>query len=123
MAQKNFSRADRVAQLIHHELASAMLFNIDNPAFKGVTVTAVKLSRDLSSARVYVTFLNDENIKENIKALKQEAGFLRHLLAGKLNLRIVPQLMFFYDESIAVGRKLSALIDTAVKRDTNNTEI
>jgi len=122
MAQKNFNRADRVAQLIHHELASAMLFNTDNPAFKGVTVTAVKLSRDLSSARIYVTFLNDENIKENLQALKQETKFLRHLLAEKLSLRIVPQLMFFYDESIAVGRKLSALIDMAVKQDDPNSE-
>jgi len=56
----------------------------------------------------------DGNIQLVEEGLKHAAGFLRSQLAGKIRLRVVPQLQFVYDESVERGMKLSRLIDEAV---------
>lgn len=58
-----------------------------------------------------------EQHRQALKILNGAAGFLRSLLGKRLSLRVVPRLRFHYDESIARGRYLSSLIDSAVAAD------
>ena len=80
------------------------------------------MSRDLSYAKVYVSVLLDEpdEIKKVLQSLNRSAKVLRYQLAREVELRIVPELKFVYDESTAHGFRISDLIDSAVKKSEKN---
>jgi len=108
-----FKRADRVAQLIQRKLATTIAQEIKDPRLpKLVTVSAVKLSSDLSYAKVYVTTLGGSSeMKPTLSILNKASGFLRSVLARTIKMRTVPELRFVYDESLEYGARLSQLIN------------
>ena len=115
-----FKRTDRVADQLQKELAVLIQREVKDPRLGMVTVSGVEVSRDLGYADVHVTLLGDdtpERIKENLKVLKQAAGFLRGQIARRIKLRHVPELRFHYDESVVRGQRLSSLIEEAVQSD------
>ena len=73
-----------------------------------VSVTRVKLSNDLSSARIYITALED--VEEAVEILRQKAGYLRKLLATNLNLRYTPRLSFFKDEEEERAKRVDEIL-------------
>lgn len=112
---RDFSRTVRVADQIQRELALLIQNEIMDPRVGMVTLTGVEVTRDYAYAKVFYTTLGgDGNIRLVEEGLKHAAGFLRSQLAGKIRLRVVPQLQFVYDESVERGMKLSRLIDEAV---------
>ncbi len=131
------SRVQRVADQIQRELATLIQMEVSDPRVGMVSVTGVEVSRDFSHARVFVTVMNtltddsDVNqstlaepgsldqleIDENLKALNKASGFLRTLLAKRLQIRSVPKLKFHYDGSVQRGQHLSELIDNALAAD------
>ncbi|MGR4070285.1 30S ribosome-binding factor RbfA [Halomonas sp. LR3S48] len=117
---REFKRTDRVGDQLQKELAVLIQREVKDPRLGMVTVSGVTVSRDLGYADVYVTLLGEdspERIKENLKVLKQAAGFLRSQIARRIKLRHVPELRFHYDESVVRGQRLSSLIDEAVESD------
>ncbi len=117
---REFKRTDRVADQLQKELAVLIQREIKDPRLGMVTVSGVEVSRDLGYADVHVTLLGEdtpEQIKENLKVLKQAAGFLRSQIAKRIKLRHVPELRFHYDESVVRGQRLSSLIQDAVASD------
>ena len=101
-------RQDRVADQIRDTLA--LLFSgeeISDPRLSGITITAVKVTPDLQLASVYFRVLddNEENRKNADRGFGSCTGFLRKKLAGVLDLRRVPMLRFFFDESIDLDLK------------------
>lgn len=129
-ARRSFSRAERVADLIQRSLARILIQDMADTRFRLVTMTGVVVSKDLSYAKVYVSVLLEEKteIKSIIHALNRAANRMRHCLAQDVNLRIVPELKFVFDESTQYGLAISNLIDDAMKKivtrtdDTNNLE-
>ncbi len=107
------NRTERVAESIKRELAQLIQLEVKDPRLGIVTVTAVKVSKDLSHAKVYVTFIQSDLNKpeEALKVLREASAYLRTVLSQRVKLRIAPQLNFVYDESIEHGRHLSNLID------------
>ncbi|RDB42613.1 30S ribosome-binding factor RbfA [Halomonas sp. DQ26W] len=117
---REFKRTDRVGDQLQKELAVLIQREVKDPRLGMVTVSGVTVSRDLGYADVHVTLLGEEDperIRENLKVLKQAAGFLRSQVARRIKLRHVPELRFHYDESVVRGQRLSSLIDEAVSRD------
>lgn len=117
---REFKRTDRVADQLQKELAVLIQREVKDPRLGMITVSGVDVSRDLGYADVHVTLLGEdtpERIKENLKVLKQAAGFLRGQVARRIKLRHVPELRFHYDESVVRGQRLSSLIDEAVESD------
>lgn len=116
--KKSFERVHRVADLIQKSLAQMLLQDMSAERFKFVTITSVNVSRDLSYAKVYVSLLldNEEEIKKTVDALNHEAKSIRYNLAQAVDLRIVPELKFVYDDSTARGFRISRLIDSAIKK-------
>ncbi len=113
---KEFSRAQRVGVQIQRELAEIIRRQMTNPNLGMITVSEVKVSPDLKSARVYVTILGGNSPVEQIIAhLNASAGRLRHYLSQRLTTRTTPSLQFKHDSSIEYGSRLSALIDSAVQ--------
>jgi len=115
---KSTTRAKRVADLIHHQLARILLKEINDPRLKDFSLTAVEVSPDLRQATVFYTVLNSDNLSDIKKALSKASGFLRRHLAETAQLRYVPVLRFVYDESIEKGSRMSVLIDQAIDEDT-----
>lgn len=113
-----FSRTDRVAAQLQRDLAVLVRDEIQDPRLGLVTIQAVRVTRDLSQAKVYVTFIGGDLDKDrNLKVLTGAARFLRTRLARQSKLRTVPELLFVYDESIDRGTRLTALIERAVEND------
>ncbi len=115
---KEFSRARRVSDQIQRELAGIIQLEMKDPRLGMVTVSAVEVTRDMSYAKVFVTFLgldSQKEIDEALEILNEASGFLRTLLAKAMRLRATPQLRFQYDSSLRQGRKLSSLIDQAME--------
>lgn len=122
---RTHNRPERVAGLIQHTLAELLLREASDPRFSLVTITAVKVTADLADAKVYVTLLDESKTQETVAALNHAAGYFRHLLADKVELRIIPRLRFIYDESISRADKLYKLIDetlAAKKPSDSNKE-
>ncbi|MXS85962.1 30S ribosome-binding factor RbfA [Nitrosomonas sp. HPC101] len=112
---KDFSRTLRVADQVQRELALLLQNEVMDPRIGMITLTGVEVTRDYAYAKVFYTTLGgDESTQLVEEGLTRAAGFLRSQLAGKIRLRIIPQLQFVYDESVEHGMKLSRLIDEAV---------
>ncbi len=119
---KEFNRTQRIASQIQRELAQLIQFEVKDPRVGLVTISAVEVSRDLAHAKVYVTVLDPSHDEVGtVEALNHAAGYLRRELGKSLSTRIVPQLKFVYDASVERGANLSALIDSAIASDKNNS--
>jgi ribosome-binding factor A len=117
---REFNRTDRLADAIQRLLAQAIQFEVRDPRVGMVNINDVEVSRDLSHARVFVTYVDretDDEIDESTKALNKASGFLRSVLAKELDIRMTPRLSFIYDKTSVKGQALSSLIDRAVKED------
>ena len=120
---KEFSRTRRVADQIQRNMAELIQMELGDPRLGMVTVTAVDVSREFESARVFFTVLGKElgdksQIKETTDTLNHAAGFLRSALAKRLKLRTTPRLIFVYDNSMERGNQLTDLINSATKKPT-----
>ena len=82
---------------------------VKNPLLKNVVVNAVKITNDLSFAKVYFTCFDGDK-KEILKELKASAGFLRTELASRVDIRHIPELTFAYDNSLEYAKKIEEKI-------------
>jgi ribosome-binding factor A len=117
---KEYNRTDRVGDHLKRELATLLQFEIRDPRVGIVSITDVKVSKDLAYAKVYCTVLGKENAEEaseSLLALNKAAGFMRTQLSKDSALRMVPQLRFHFDSSIGRGAYLEDLIERAVAAD------
>lgn len=113
------SRTRRVSSQLRRLLAELLRTEFDDPRMAMVSLTAVRVSRDLGHARVFVTIVNDtpRQREELLHELNGAAGYLRGRLGREMRIRVVPRLSFEYDESVIRGARLSQLIDDAVAAD------
>jgi ribosome-binding factor A len=116
---REYARTDRVGQEIQKEIATILMREIKDPRLSMTTVSAVEITRDLAYAKIFVTFFTNEQseIDSSIEVLNDAAGFIRSLLAKTLRARIMPNLRFIYDSSMAEGVRMSSLVDKAVASD------
>ncbi|MGQ4276250.1 30S ribosome-binding factor RbfA [Pseudidiomarina sp. E22-M8] len=116
---KDYSRTERVGQQYQREIALILQREIKDPRVSMVTVSDVEVSRDLAYAKVFVTFMQDdeEQVKQALKVLNNAAGFVRSLLGKRVKARIMPELRFVHDPSLNEGIRMSKLVDEAVRRD------
>ena len=118
MAHKESNRPRRVAELLKRELALLIPRELDHPLAHRITLTHAEAPRDMSSVKIYFTLLDGAAaVKEATKVLNHAAGFLRHALRERVVLRAIPELRFYYDESVVRGAHLTSLIDQAIAED------
>lgn len=109
----DFSRSDRIGAEMRRELALILSRSVKDKRLSTVTIQEIRVTRDLSYAKVYYTHLEPGLDKKLDKALTGAAGYLRKMLGATMKLRTIPQLQFVYDKSIEDGVRLSALIEKA----------
>ncbi|MBC6905738.1 30S ribosome-binding factor RbfA [Saccharophagus sp. K07] len=120
---REFSRSDRVADAVQRSLAHLIPAEIRDPRLGMVNINSVEVSRDLTLAKIYVTFVGEDNPKacqDSVSILNNAASFLRSLVGKELTVRSTPRLQFYYDESSVRGQVLSNLIDRAIAADKAN---
>ena len=76
-----------------------------------VSVTGVKTTEDLEISKIYISVFDKEKQEDVLNQIKHSAGFIRKTLAPRLDIRKVPNLEFYIDDSIEYGAKIDAVID------------
>ncbi|MCA1778534.1 MAG: 30S ribosome-binding factor RbfA [Xanthomonadaceae bacterium] len=108
-------RSDRVSGLLRRELADILRREIEPELPSLISLTDVEVARDLSHARVYISVLEIEKAPEVMRVLVEAIPSIRHQLAGRVKLRIVPTLKFLHDTSSESGQRIEQLLAAARK--------
>ncbi|WMY95229.1 MAG: 30S ribosome-binding factor RbfA [Arsenophonus sp.] len=123
--RREFDRVQRVAQEIQKKISIILCKKMKDPRIKTVTISGIKVSRDLTYAKVFVTFFNTLHQEDKIDDIKNAVHILngdmskriRILLSKSMSLRIVPKLIFFYDNSLIEGIKMDNLLKKIMHYD------
>lgn len=107
----NTVRVKRIASSLQKELSDIIANELHNYDLNMVTVTHVKLASDLSYAKIYITTLFDNKKDQVIEDLTKAKGIIKSELARrKFEIRIIPDLQFVYDESLAYADNIERII-------------
>src|SRR5512142_1369813 len=91
-------RLQRISDRIRNELSEMLLREVQDPRLTGISVTDVKVDRELAFADIYVSAVEGhERSREVIEGLHSASGFLRHALSERVDLRVFPRLRFHWD--------------------------
>jgi ribosome-binding factor A len=116
MAKDN-PRALRLGAEIQRELTELLRRDVKDERIGNVTITAVDVTGDLRTAKVYYLIFGREGPDPDVqRGLMSAAGFLRNALSKSLMIRYTPTLTFELDTSIEHGVRLTQLIDSVTKR-------
>ena len=108
---KPYKRADRVAGHVHKALSSLLQKGIKEPSLDGVTITGVRMSPDLRQAKIYYTVFSHDADRESIReGFSRARGHIKRILAKHLGLKYMPDIHFFYDESLDRGARIEELL-------------
>ena len=108
---KPYDRAERVSGLIQQTLSEILQRSIKDPRLSSVSITGVKMTADLKLARIYFVTSGQFSSREEAAAgFRKAHGYIKHTLAQSLELRYMPDLRFFYDESIEYGMHIERVI-------------
>ena len=105
-------RPERMADLIREEVAQFMMTGLKDPRVGFVTITQVKVTKDLRLARVYYSVFGSEKEKaETAEGLSESVGRVRSHLAKNVRARYVPHIEFFVDEGLERSLKIQTLLN------------
>jgi len=111
------SRSHRVGDQILRELSDLLLRKLRDPRLKGVTLTDVRMSKDLRHAYVYYSLLGQDEQKKQAQAGFESAkGFIRREIGERVRLRYIPDIQFKYDMSLEYGQKMERLLEKITPR-------
>ena len=106
-------RPESVGKAIQVALSEILHMEIRDPGLSEVTITAVEMSRDLRTARVYVSVMSGPRAQTQVlERLMRAMSFLRRALAQRVQLRHVPELVFAWDDSLTQGSRIEQLLDS-----------
>ena len=118
------NRINRINEEIQKEL-SALLRTVKDPRVQDtmISITRVETTPDLRYTKVYVSFLQEERVKDAMAGLKSAAGYLRRQLGHNLQLRYSPEIVWSEEDSITYGARMLKLINSLeVKHDEDSDE-
>ena len=103
---------NKIEDLLHKEIANIIITRVDNPDIKNtVTITDIKVSKDIRSAIVYFTTLqnNHKTIEKLINNLKP---MIKHYLSKNVHLKRIPDIKFIFDDTLIKGQRINKLLDS-----------
>src|SRR5579863_9698367 len=104
-------RHERLAGEIRQEISAMLAGELKDPRLAGLaTVTEVRMSPDLKQAKVYVSVFGTPAEQDSaLKGLRSAAGFVRHELSERLQIRRAPELFFVLDRSEEYAQRIDQL--------------
>ena len=119
--QKPFSQRQlRVGELVKQNLGEIFIRNeakIPLTTTKLITVTEVRMTPDLKTARVYVIRLGGIDNKETVRILTEFSHLVRRALSKRLDIKFLPKLIFVEDNSFEYAEKIEKIIKENKKHD------
>lgn len=107
----NIIRVKRIASSLQREISDIIANEMGDADLKMVTVTHIKLANDLSYAKIFITTVFDDKKEKVIEDLTRARGFIKsELCRRKFEIRVIPDLQFEYDESLAYADNIEKLI-------------
>jgi ribosome-binding factor A len=105
-------RTESVGRQIREIVSEIIHRRLKDPRLGFVTVTGVRVSRGLKTAKVYVSVMGDSEAKdETLRALSHALPFVRKTLGSRVRLRHTPEILFEYDDSIQRGSRIDRLLE------------
>lgn len=121
MPPKSFHRSDRVSAQLRRELGTLVHEAVREGGLPSVSVSDVEITRDLAHAKVFVTALLPEQSKSAVKGLNAMSKDIRYALARAMKLRHVPELQFYYDDSVDRGERIENLLRSQPSSDADGS--
>ena len=106
----NSLKIDRLNHTYQEVISQILMREVKDQEIKFVTITGVKVTNDLSFAKIYYTVLDQAKKESTQNALEKASPFIRTKLAEKVEIRHTPELRFIYDKSINYGEHIDQLI-------------
>ncbi len=104
-------RIDKISEEVKKEVDHIIRESLDDPRIRGTYgIVRADVTRDLKQAKIYVSILESELAVPMMKALASAAGFVRHELGKRLQLRYVPEITFVLDKNIEYGIHISEVL-------------
>lgn len=109
------NKEERIATLIRKNLAEIIQIELKNPHLGFVSIPEVKVSKDFSYAKIYVSFFFDKDVEEGMAVLEHSKGFIRSSLAKKLDTRRCPELIFIHDDGYQREERITQILEKSKK--------
>ena len=104
------NKQERIATIIRKNIAEIIQIELKNPHLGFVSIPEVRVSKDFSYAKVYVSFFNDDEIASGMEVLEHSKGFIRSSLAKKMDTRRCPELVFVLDEGYKKEERIAEIL-------------
>ena len=115
---KPYKRGERVSGLIQQVLSDILRKDISDPRLQMTTITGVNMSADLKTARVYFSVSGDKNrVKKASQGFESALGYIKRRLGAEIELRYMPKITFFYDESFDYGAYINKVLKSVKAED------
>lgn len=112
------SRQQRVAHAIKREVSVIIQDELKDPRLGFVTITDVQISADMRHAKIFFSVLGkEEDYKKTKDALDSALGYIRHLIAERIQLRFAPEIMFKEDKSSEYSIHIQKVLDEIKEKD------
>lgn len=109
------NKEERIATIIRKNISEIIQFEVKDPRLGFVSIPEVKVSKDFSHAKVYVSFILEKDKQSGMETLNRSKGFIRSKLASRLDTRRCPDISFILDEGYEKEAKITELLKQAKK--------
>ena len=118
--RNQFVESASISEEVRHAI-DAIIREMNDPRISGTyAVTRADVTRDLRWAKVYVSVLEEDKADDMIKALKKAAGYIRHELGLRVDLRYTPELLFERDRNIAYGAHIAQVLKDVIPQEAES---
>ena len=108
---RRFAKSSKIADLLHHAISNAFLMELEDPDLRWITITEIKVNKDLSVAKIFYSVVDQKLRRERAEeALEANRWKLKSYLGKNLRLRQVPDLRFTYDETRDKAARIEELL-------------
>lgn len=116
-------RKERLEELLGRELSSILAFELNDPRLTDITLNQIEVTSDLQTAHIYVSLLEEDGDEKSVKeALDHARGYVRSLIANRIHIRRVPDLVFRVNRQVIQAQRIDTLLDNLppVSADSEN---
>ncbi len=112
MRKLPFKRSARIAGEIYQLIAEVCRNRLSDPRVQGIQITDVQMTDDLQIVKVYYYVDGISGIRKRAReGLEKASGVFKRVMAEQLDLRLVPELRFYFDETIEQGEKMDKILN------------
>ena len=105
------NKQERIAAIVRKSIAEIVQFELKDPRLGFVSIPEVKVSKDFSHTKVYVSFILEKDKASGLEVLNHSKGFIRSKLASRLDTRRCPDITFVLDEGYEKENRITELLE------------